>query len=852
VRLLASRPAVLLLGAWIGGVLAGDHTPLPAAAWAGIAALLLLIALGRGAARAPLPVVLSAGLLALAAAGAARVQAVGAPPAGDISRWIGRQSLVLGTVISEPAGNDRGQRFLLAVERVQVAGVPRPATGRLQVFAPVDRLAMGERVEVSGVPECPLPATNPGGFSVAAWLRRQGCFATLRSPILLHRGRGDLPWWRDLPARWRRALAAANRAAMEPLLARRGVPPEARADLLALVQAVTFGQPDTPEAEWEALEERFRDAGILHVLRVSGAQVGVLLWLLFLLRRRLALRLVAALSFPLIWLYAMMAGMDPSILRAAIMGSCYLVGRMVTRENVTENSLAVAGFAILTFQPLALYDVGFQFSFLAIWGLLRLAAPIEMALRPLLPGWGGADEPPHPVVRSLREWQCDPITWLAAAVGAPLFVVGVNAQSFQQFHLAGFVASLPAVPVAAATLLLALPLTLANAAWQAVGLPLPPPAPLEWGNLLLLGTARCLERVATYFAGLSGATLDVFPPGWPAVLLSLAAFLLAGRWLARSVEAGEGRRAALRAGAAAAVGLAVLAAGMFLPGRPPRSVEITVLDVGQGDCCLVRFPNGGTLLVDGGGSPFSDFDVGERIVAPALRALRIQRIDLLVLSHGHEDHVGGLPAVLRGFSVGRVVEAGGPVDAASYAAFRALIRARRIPHTLARRGTRLLLGAPPPGRPAAAGLPGATGPGDVLIETLHPPVALLAGGQSPVNDNSLVLRVTAGGLRILLTGDAEASAEAAMRGLDLRADLLKVGHHGSKSSTGDVWLAAVRPRLALVSCGRHNRFGHPHPRTLATLRRQGVPLFRTDRDGAVVVTAEGGRLRARGTLPAGR
>jgi competence protein ComEC len=252
--------------------------------------------------------------------------------------------------------------------------------------------------------------------------------------------------------------------------------------------------------------------------------------------------------------------------------------------------------------------------------------------------------------------------------------------------------------------------------------------------------------------------------------------------------------------------------------------------------------------------------VGEQVVAPALRALRVRRIDLLVLSHAHEDHVGGLPAILRQFPVGQVLDAAGPVDAKSYATFRELIRARRIPFTEVRQGVRVALG---PRRAA-------------VLEVLYPPQRLLTGTGSDVNNNSVVLRLTAGGsigrprgpapvagaarqrappppasrppLRFLLTGDAEAAAEAALRDLDVQAALLKVGHHGSRTSTIDAWLDAVRPRLAVISCGRHNSFGHPGRATLTRLRRHAVTLFRTDRDGAVTVSARDGRIEARGTL----
>ncbi|MCL6593763.1 MAG: ComEC/Rec2 family competence protein, partial [Alicyclobacillus sp.] len=265
---------------------------------------------------------------------------------------------------------------------------------------------------------------------------------------------------------------------------------------------------------------------------------ALLIWLLPLLCAPLGLGTSAggALTLGAIWLYAAICGLEAPILRAALMESFYLIGRMVAREAVAENSLALAAFVMLLAWPLSLHDVGFQLSFLAVWGLIALTGPLEAVLRPLLPGLGGAGRSTHPLILRLRERQCDPLTWLAAAVGAQLFTAGVIAQSFQRLYLAGFGANLLAVPLAAAILLLALPITLFNAAWQGLGIPILPPGPLNWGNELLLGTARILERVAGFFTTRGWAWVMVFPPGWPAVMLSLAGLVLAGKWLGQALQ----------------------------------------------------------------------------------------------------------------------------------------------------------------------------------------------------------------------------------------------------------------------------------------------------------------------------
>jgi competence protein ComEC len=870
VSILASRPALLLVAAWIAGVLAGNGTALTARVWATVAIGLLVAALlvaalltndqrpttneERGRRSGPrgvalLPYVgrsslavgrkhgalsLALALIALAAAGAARTRQVSSPPPGDVSEWIGRQVGITGIVVWQPAVDAQRQRFLLEAEHVRSAGIARPVSGRAYLVAPATpAVALGDRVEVFGVPERPLPATNPGGFSAAAWLRGMGCFTVLRlrPRALLARGHGDVPWWRLWPARIRDALTRANGSVLEATLARRGVPAPRRGETIAILHAIVFGAGEAPEVDWPALERQFQDAGILHVLVASGAQVALLLWLVMLLRARIGVRACAGLALGLIWVYTGIAGAEPPMLRAAIAGTVYLIGLMVAREGAAENSLGMTAFLLLVADPLALFTAGFQLTFLAVWGLLRVATPLDAALIARLSTPSEPRGRLRAILGVLRRCQCDPLTLTTATIAANLACAGIYAQGFQRLYLSGFVSSLLAVPLATAILLLGLPVALLNLLWSAAS-GTAPPAPLNLGSQTLLGLAGSLGAVAGVASSPGWAWVPVFPPGWPSVLLWIAGLFLLGIGIRPRDERAPGDRRRLALAVAPLLCLPMVV-GMFLPGRPPAATELTFLDVGQGDCCLARFPDGGTMLVDGGGSPFSEFDVGERVVAPALRARGVGRIDLVVLTHAHEDHVGGLPAILRDVRVGRVLDAAGPVDAKSYETFRALARAQGIPVTTARRGMRIALG---PRRAA-------------MLEVLHPAEPLLAGTNSDPNNNSVVLRLTCGGTRVLLTGDAEAAAEEAMQRLDLRADVLKVGHHGSRTSTGDALLAAVRPRLAVISCGRRNSFGHPAAATLSRLERRGVSLFRTDQDGAVVVAVEGRHLAARGTLP---
>ena len=279
------------------------------------------------------------------------------------------------------------------------------------------------------------------------------------------------------------------------------------------------------------------------------------------------------------------------------------------------------------------------------------------------------------------------------------------------------------------------------------------------------------------------------------------------------------------------------------PDPDAGKLRVTAIDVGQGDSTLIQTPAGRTILVDGGGA--SDEvgadadDVGARVVVPFLNYLGISRLDVLVLTHPHGDHVGGLAAVLRSVEVGTVLDGTLlPYPSPAYAQFLALVHGKAIPYARAVRGMTLDMGD------------------GVTLSVLNPPPSPLFGtaaafgtgtDDAAINNYSASLLVRYGRTRFVLTGDAENEAEGAMlaAGGDLACDVLKAGHHGSKNATGDDWLSRLKPRQAVISCGRHNRFGHPAPSTLARLDAANIETFRTDRQGAIVFVSDGRTVTAR-------
>lgn len=552
---------------------------------------------------------------------------------------------------------------------------------------------------------------------------------------------------------------------------------------LALLLALVIGETaDIPSRAVTA----FRDGGAAHVLAVSGLQV---VFLAALLHRLLPSRLVSlrgrdAVVLLATFSYAALAGGSPPVVRAALTIGLYLASRLLGRPVSVWQALGGSATVLLLADPGNLLDAGFLLTYAAAAGIGVFGAPLARALvRVRVPSAAASA--------------------VGATAGAELAVLPVQAYSFQVVPLVGLVSNLLVVPLSLVFLLCGLallPALLASPA--AAALAIRPLALLSDGLLLSLDL---FDRL--------GALRFVPAPSW------LAALTLA-LLLALAAAPGSRRRRAV----ALAAGLGL---GAFLVFRPGRAVaegtsELRPIDVGQGDAWLARSA-GGALLVDGGGSYDPEYDFGRLRLLPRLSALGAVRLDAVALTHPHPDHGRGLVSVLRVVPVGelalpRGAERNELLDELLDAAARRGVPIRRY-------GTGETL--------AVSGVP---------FAVLHPSGAPYPRGRE--NNGSLVLRVRLGGRHVLLTGDVEALAERDLvaSGLPLSADVLKVPHHGSRTSTSPELLERVAPRLAVLSAGRRNRFGHPAASVVSRLDGAGARLLRTDRDGEFALRFEAGRI----------
>jgi competence protein ComEC len=659
-------------------------------------------------------------------------------------------------------------------------------SGLATLYGGPSDLARGDEADVVASLAAPERFWNLSEGDPRPRLARRGVMRT-GSTFDVHvvrRGRGFLA----LVDRARARVRARIDAAFQP-------------DLGAMARALVLGESDLAADD----DRAFRASGLSHLLAVSGMHLVLVLAALTrsveatLVRfERVAARTdvgrgVALLGVAAAWIYAELAGAGGSTLRAAWMATAFLAARAAGRRTDAVRAFGLSVVVMALADPLVAFDLSFALSAAATGGLLAFGAPLAAVLEGRAP-WLHAH-----VARAAA-------TTLAATIPC----VPLVARIAPTLPLAGVVANLVAVPIGECA---ALPLCLLHAAlawWPAS----------ERGCAAAASGALLVVRAIARAASATWTTVQVpQPTAWELALSGVALGAAA-------------MRATSRAGPTAiAAGFVALEVIARRAGAPHGVLRATFLDVGQGDSAIVDLPDGEAMVIDGGGFVGSPIDTGDRVLAPELRARRRGAVALAVLSHPHPDHFGGLLTGLAGVRLGAFWDTGqGEREGTGggYAALLAALRARGVP--VLRPGAicgRHLLG-------------GAT------IEVLDP-CPDFTSDRGP-NDNSIVLRVAYGSRAILFVGDAEHDEEGALlaKARDrLRADVLKVGHHGSRTSSTPEFVAAVAPHDAIISAGRRNRFGHPSPMTLATLSAAGARAWRTDRDGAVEVVTDGTSLEVR-------
>ena len=713
----------------------------------------------------------------------------------DIAKFGLNKAITLtGTIIKEPRVRENKITFELKVEKIFSSGKAYSLKEKVLVNAyEVSDLNYGDKVKIFGKLRSPKETGNPGELSYKDYLSQQGIHRVVSTSRIKKLGKGDA---NPLIAS---AIFLKNKMVKiqeETLPSTKGMP------FAPLISGIVFGSQAVPIPQ--DLEEATRRTGIIHILVASGAQIalllGVLLFLFKLGRFTSPLSLFVSLVIIifLISFYALMAGGGPSILRAVVMGVILLLANLLEREYDPLTSLSLAAFLLLIVSPSALYNIGFQLSFAVCFGIIYLAPEMIRSLKKfVLPGF-----------ERVSFWL---IALFCVCLSAQVMVIPLLAYYFNQVSLISLLANLFIVPLVA----ILLPFGLLSGLLGLISLKL-----ALIVNILNTFLLFLLIKLTFFFSYLPRASIFVSPPSMFTVVTCYA-LLIGGMELWKSPLKSKVTKEKLLI--VILIFLTIFTFQFAFKGTS-KDLTVTFIDVGQGDSILIQVPSGKDLLIDGGGSPeYSDFDLGEKIVLPFLYRQGVRFIDAVILTHPDNDHLQGLLSVLKNLRVGLVLDSAQKSDNPYYPQFLKIIKEKNIPYQVARKGEILNLGK------------------GIKAYLLHPEVPLLSNTNADINNNGVVLKLIYKKVSFLFMADLEEEGEDRLLSekINLKSTILKVGHHGGPTSSSEKFLQAVEPEAAVISVGEYNTFGHPNKGVLERLQNLGARIYRTDKNGAVVITTNG-------------
>jgi len=723
---------------------------------------------------------------------------------------------IQGAIVAPVRQTPDGVILLVEAKHIIADGILQPIQGRIRLTWRASNVPVlyGNEVSFTARIREPFGTLNPGGFHYGKYLKQKGiqAVATVSGPqgIQVQKNGRSGMWDRlfGLVDEWRQAIHHSATASLSN-------------PALGLFLGMIIGEQSYIEQD---LRDAFMASGTVHILSISGSHLGLLALVVFAATRwsvrrlpsswleRLSMYLTATqcsviMTLPIVSFYMLLAGAEMATVRSWIMIVVCCLGMWLGRERNLVTALAVAALLMVVPSPEAIHDISFQLSYLSVAaiGLVLLARKTKDSDRLDLPDAVPREAPNW----AANFWEKGQLAWLMT-LAVSLTTLPLVAFYFHQIPWLGLVTNLVIVPLVG---IVVIPVGL----MAAVGVLLSGTDTLPFG----LGTQWIFDVFAQMVVVLShvpGAEWHVASPH----IASMVVFwcLLAGLVLLRHRPIVQWSCAAML------IGILVWWAWSPRTHWEPGMLRVTFLDVGQGDATLLELPDGQTVLIDGGPA-YRRLDMGRAVIGPYLWNQGIHRIDHVVATHPQWDHVGGLPWVLQAFDVGEYWSNGVSRSEAFYQRLQTAVQAAHLDDQIIGAGERIITSGP---CALVVVSPILSGPSSMLVSTHD-----ISGKE--LNNRSLVTRLDCGPHSVLFTADAEQQALDHLQHLPhgRSANIVKVPHHGAKSSLHNGWINQIQAQAMVVSVGSHNRYGHPASEVVAAYEERGIPLYRTDQDGAIII-----------------
>lgn len=710
-------------------------------------------------------------------------------PANHIKFFSGikEEVLISGYICVNPVFRDSLFSCDLQTESLQLTGSePIETTGKILLKSPVapPSLKKGDRIAIIGKLKKPAGERNPGEFNYRKYLESRNIFGTISvydSAKMTITGKAkELPWWDKTLTVSRKFLESRIDAGFD-------------GQNRALLKGLILGERDEIIPE---VKDAFSKTGVMHVLAVSGLHVGFIVvifsGLFKLLRFRF--RVATILTMLSVFFYMVLIGFKPPVVRATILVELYFLSSLIQRPANIYNLISVAAILILAIDPLQLFRPSFQLSFVAVLSIIYFYRILNTKLQK------------YKFFKKLSQFYLSNyfIQLFLVSLAASCGTLPLTVYYFEKLPVLTWFLNIIVIPVIGFIIGFGfIFIALSAFVWPAA-------------SFLAHGLQKIIEILINFIESMAELPFSYIPV-YQAKLAHIAAayiFLV----LIFNVDKPRIRRVCTTI----FVSIVLVLSFQGLADRK-ECLKVCFLDVGQGDAAFIQFPDGKNMLIDGGDcDEFSN--AGLRHVLPFLNRQGIRRIDIVALTHADNDHIGGLPYILRHIKVGRVIDTGYAADHEFYKDYRYVIDSLKVEYRAVKAG-------------------------EVLLEAHNYAVFVFNPVDSlqyeDINNASLVLKIVYDDVSFLLTGDIEEQAEQnLLRYADaLKCRVLKVAHHGSKTSSTEEFLSFAQPEFAVISVGAYNRFNHPSPIVIDRLKKYGTKIIRTDENGAVIFKSDGKSIK---------